>query len=104
PGKIDQHFRTPYQICVRRVTRPDEAEIYRAPLRERLPTIRIPLRPTDRDVTLDLQGLIDECYHRGRYAAIDYQRDPDPPLPPVDAKWADELLRAAGQRKDVVTE
>lgn len=99
-GSIDQHFRTEYQICVRRVTRPDEAEVYRAALRERLPTIRIPLRPKDRDVTLNLQDLIDQCYRRGRYAVIDYRNDPIPPLSVPDARWADELLRAAGLRSN----
>jgi hypothetical protein len=98
-GSINQHFRTEYQICVRRVTRPDEAEVYRAALRERLPTIRIPLRPKDRDVTLDLQALIDQCYRRGRNWAIDYHADPVPMLSLPDARWADELLRAAGIRQ-----
>ena len=100
-GSIDQHFRTDYQICVRRMMRPDEAEIYRAPLREKLPTIRIPLRPKDKDVPLDLQDLIDQCYRRGRYNTINYNADPAPPLSLPDARWADELLRTAGLRQDV---
>ncbi len=97
---INQQFRSTYQICVRRSSRPDEAEVYRAPLRERLPIIRIPLRPKDRDVPLDLQDLIDQCYRRGRYAAIDYTNDPVPLLSLPDARWADELLRAAGLRQE----
>lgn len=101
PEKIDSRWRTPYQVCVRRATQPGEAEIYKAPLRERLPIIRIPLRPTDPDVLLDLQALIDECYRRGRYATIDYSVDPDPSLSPPDARWADEVLRAAGRRSAV---
>lgn len=99
-GSIDQHFRTDYQICVRRMIRPDEAEIYRAPLREKLPTIRIPLRPKDKDIPLDLQELVDQCYRRGRYNTINYNVDPAPPLSLPDARWADELLRAAGLRQD----
>jgi len=97
---IPREFRTLYQVCVRRATRPGEAEVYRIPLREQLPTIRIPLRRDDRDVLLNLQELIDQCYQRGRYdAAIDYSADPIPPLSPADAQWADELLRGAGRRK-----
>jgi hypothetical protein len=96
---INQHFRTDYQICVRRQMRPEEAEVYRAPLRERLPIIRIPLRPKDKDIPLDLQDLIDQCYRRGRYAAINYRSDPIPPLSLPDARWADDLLRAAGLRQ-----
>lgn len=95
---INQQFRTDYQICVRRAVRPEEAEVYRASLRERLPIIRIPLRPKDRDVPLDLQDLIDQCYRRGRYKVIDYQADPVPQFALPDARWADELLREAGLR------
>jgi hypothetical protein len=99
PNSIGKEYRTPYRVCVRRMMRPNEAEIYRAPLREPLPAIPIPLRPTDRDVTVNLQALLDLCYHKGRYdSAIDYSEDPDPPLGPADARWADELLRAAGKR------
>ena len=100
PGSIDEHYRTTYQICVRRLMRPEEAEVYRAPLRERLPIIRIPLRPKDKDIPLDLQELIDQCYRRGRYSVIDYNADPVPQLSLPDARWADELLRAAGLRDD----
>lgn len=96
--RIPEHWRTTYQICVRPAVRPDEAFVYRASLRERLPTIPIPLRPTDRDVTLDLQSMIDLCYERGRHWKINYAADPKPPLPLLDAQWADELLRQAGRR------
>lgn len=67
-------------------------------LRERLSVIRIPLRESDRDVSLDLQTLIDQCYHNGRYDSIDHSLEPVPPLEPEDAVWADELLRAEGRR------
>ncbi|MCA9067952.1 MAG: DUF4058 family protein, partial [Planctomycetaceae bacterium] len=98
---IDEHYRTTYQICVRRMMRPDAAEVYRAPLQERLPIIRIPLRPKDRDVPLDLQDVIDQCYRRGRYSVINYQADPIPQFSLPEARWADELLRAAGLRPEL---
>ena len=79
--------------------RGDEFEIFRAPLRERLPIIRIPLRRTDADVTLDLQGLVEQAYLTGRYDDdIDYRNDPEPPFDGDDARWADELLRHEGRR------
>jgi len=90
---------TPYMVCIFQAVRPEERALYPLPLRERLPGIRIPLRPSDPDVVLDLQQLIDQCYERGRYNVIDYQEDPSPPLPPADARWADELLRQKGLRK-----
>lgn len=100
PAKdITPAYRTTYQICVRPGWEDDAYDIYRAPLRERLPVIRIPLRRTDKAVPLDLQPLIDSAYENGEYGEdIDYRAEPDPPLDPDDAAWADELLRAAGRR------
>ncbi len=48
--------RTPYMTCVRRATRPDKAEVYPMPLWERLRVVKVPLRPDDDDVPLDLQA------------------------------------------------
>ena len=53
---------------------------------------------TDADVPLNLQALIERCYHHGRYDDINYRADPHPPLEPADAAWANELLAAAGLR------
>lgn len=89
--------RTPYKVCVCRGTKA-AAEIYRVPLREALPAIRVPLRPDDADVPLDLQTLIAQVYHHGRYDDIDYTLPPLPPFDPEDAAWADDLLRTAGKR------
>ena len=93
-GLIPLSHRTTYQVCVTRGARPRTHEVYRAGLREPLPTIRVPLRETDPDVPLDLQALIDRCYHNGRYDDINYRAAPNPPLAPEDAAWADALLSA----------
>ena len=78
-------YRTAYQVCVRRGWQPMSAEVYRAPLRERLPVIGVPLRETDADVPLDLQVLVDQCYRNGGYDNdIDYSHAPRPPLEPDD--------------------
>ena len=90
--------RTPYYACVRRATRLSKAEVYPIPLRERLPTIRIPLRAKDADALLDLQALIDECWTTGGYDDIDYTVPPVPPLWPGDAAWAESLVRSPGDR------
>jgi len=83
---IPDGHRTPYAACVRRGWKPLEFEYYRIPLRERLPAIAIPLRQTDRDVPLDLQALLDQCYEAAEYDDIDYREEPDPPLSRDDAQ------------------
>ena len=97
-ANIAERARTPYLICVFRASKPEQREIYSLPLRERLPAVRIPLRPNDADVALDLQPLVDQCYERGRYWMADYHRDPAPQLDQQDARWLDELLRSRGLR------
>jgi hypothetical protein len=64
---IKPGVRTHYLACVRRVTRRDTAEVYLMPLAQPLPTIKVPLRPADADVPLDLQALVEQCYRNGGY-------------------------------------
>jgi hypothetical protein len=98
--RIPRHVRTTYQACVWRASKPDQCEVYRAPLRSPLPTIRIPLRSKDKDIRLDLQAIIDLAYRKGRYrASIDYDDSPDPPLPPTEAKWARAVVKKASGKR-----
>jgi hypothetical protein len=91
--------RTPYMACVRRATRRDEAEVYPLPLWERLRAVKVPLRPGDADVPLDLQSLVEQCYRNGAYeGTLDYAADPDPPLLGAEKDWAEERLRERGLR------
>lgn len=94
---VPQNCRTPYIICIRRATRLTEAELIRVPLQEPLPNIRIPLRPNDPDIVLKLQPLLDQCYLRGRYGSLDYNRTLNPQLNSSDQIWAEELLRQHGR-------
>jgi hypothetical protein len=97
-ARIPVRLRTTYQVCVHRGWEPEYYEIYGVPLRERLPVIRIPLRQTDQDATLDLQALLDQAYRNGRYHSIDYRIAPEPPLQGPDELWTDQMLRQAGRR------
>jgi hypothetical protein len=87
-----------FGVCVFRAARPVEREVYPIRLRDRLPAIRVPLRPADADVIVDLQPLINQCHERGRYHLLNYRRDLDPPLPPEEAGWVDQVLREHGLR------
>lgn len=83
-----------YLISVNRMYMSSKCEVYRAPLRETLPILSIPLRPSDQDVALDLQSLIDLYHERSGIGLSEYQRELDPPLSEVDAAWAASLLAA----------
>ena len=74
--RLPETCRFSYIACVRRATEWNVAEIYAMPLRQRLPNIGVPLRPTDKDVVLRLQELIDDCYRDG--PRLDYRPDPVP--------------------------
>lgn len=96
---IAESHRASYMTCVRRATKRDTAEVYPMFLWHRLPVIKIPLRPGDADVPLDLQALIEQCYSNGAYEnALNYAADPEPPLLDAEKEWADEHLLALGLR------
>ena len=91
---VPKECREPYRICAVRGNRQSVAEVYCVSLQQPLPTIRIPLRTGDKDISLQLQTLIDAAYMNGRYHEdIDYRKDPDPPLSGADKEWVDGLLR-----------
>jgi hypothetical protein len=99
PEMIPEDYRTEYQACVRRGDRPDIIEVYRIPMHERLPAIRIPLRPADPDLPLDLQAVLDQTYRKGRYGQMmDYRAALDPPLSAENEAWANTLLNAQNLR------
>lgn len=93
-----QQARACYGVCVFQVARPGEYSVHPIRLRDRLPLLRIPLRPTDADVTVDLQSLIDQCHERGRYHSLNYRLDLEPPLAPEDASWIEQILKEHGLR------
>ena len=99
PGRLPRRLHTTYQACVWRATKPDQCEVYPIPLDATLPTIKIPLRPKDNDITLDLQAILDLAYRKGRYrATLDYNEEPDPPLSAAAAKWAHALIKKARKK------
>lgn len=90
-----RRYESTYQVSVWGAAWASEVELYPIALRQRLPQIRIPLRPADEEATLDLQAVLDECYADARYdRTADYTKPPDPPLAGEEATWAAELLQA----------
>ncbi|HUF61893.1 MAG TPA: DUF4058 family protein [Verrucomicrobiales bacterium] len=96
PAKLRPREECCYRVCVSRAARAGLAEVYDMPLRQRLPAFRVPLRAADQDIVLDLQPLIDRCYQFGAYWQCDYASPPGEPWIDLDARWAGEMLVAAG--------
>jgi hypothetical protein len=95
---LPREARAPYLIAIRRGFGGERWQVYPIVLRKPIPVVGVPLRPTDDDVRLELQPLIQRAYVAGGHDDIDYTRPPDPPLSREDEAWADELLRKAGRR------
>jgi Protein of unknown function (DUF4058) len=57
-------------------------------LRDRLPSVPIPLAAGDAPVSLDLQGVLHQTYDSAGYGKYIYAELPEPPLTSSDASWA----------------
>jgi hypothetical protein len=91
-------FRTPlppgdYYASIGRRDRRPRAEVYAWRLRDRLPTIPVPLKKGDPDVMLDLQAVFTTVYDRARYdLSLDYTLPLQPPLSASDKEWFRERM------------
>jgi len=75
-----------YLATISRVSRRPTAEIYAWTLRDRLPSIPIPLDAPDPDVHVDLQQAFTRVYDETGYDySLDYGRTLDPPLTAEEA-------------------
>ena len=91
PEGILPAHQTTYLAWIWRVRDPNALAVFRMPLRARLPVLPIPLRPTDAEITLDLQTVLDQCYRNGGYDDIDYNVPPSPPLSDDDRELGRNL-------------
>ncbi|MEW6750846.1 MAG: DUF4058 family protein [Candidatus Latescibacterota bacterium] len=91
----------PYYVVLSRAHRRPRVEVWPIALRERLPTVPVPLLDPDPDVPLDLVAVVASVYERGAYGRlIDYRRPPpSPPLSEEEAAWLDGYLRARKARE-----
>lgn len=92
---------TDYQIIVSRSETRPQAKLYGFSVRETIPVFSLPLQSEDTEASVDLQSLLHGIYNRARYyLAIDYNKEPVPPLKPEDTLWSDTLLREQGLRNN----
>lgn len=66
-----------YLVTVSRAE-PTRCEFYGIDLPQRLPRVAIPLKPSDKDVTLDLPAIFQRCYDSGPYPQLLYYDKPAP--------------------------
>jgi hypothetical protein len=86
-----------YRFLVSRSWLRPEASLYPFDVNEPIPNILIPLREKEPEPTLELNELLHSLYDQVRYdLRIDYRSEPDPPLAPDKAEWAQRLLQVAG--------
>jgi hypothetical protein len=82
-----------YYAIVSRSYRRPMAEVYAWTIRQKMPTIPVPLLWGEPDVPLDLQRVLTTVYDRAGYDyRLPYDRDPEPPLRAEDAARAREII------------
>jgi hypothetical protein len=85
--------RADYYLTVIPVASHPRAGVWPLTVRDRLPTLPIPLNPPDEPVLVDLQLCVNQAYDDADYGQeIDYTQPPVPPLNESDAAWARELI------------
>jgi hypothetical protein len=88
-----------YRILISQADHRPQAQLYPFTVRQAMPQVQLPLQANDPEPIIDLQGLFAQIYQQARFEmAIDYHREPVPPLGVEDGVWADALLRDQGRR------
>ena len=77
-----------YVAVVSRAEERPRVGVWPIKLREKLPTIPVPLRAPDLDASLNLQAVLDHVYDSARYTDYVYLGTPQPPLHGEDETWA----------------
>ncbi|MEM7793281.1 MAG: DUF4058 family protein [Cyanobacteria bacterium P01_C01_bin.118] len=97
---------TDYQVLVSRSDQRPKAELYTWQVNAPIPLLTIPLRrPQDGEgtqdkCTIDLKQALNSVCAGGIHSfAINYERDPIPPLPESTNRWLENLLRESELRQ-----
>ncbi len=76
------------------------ADVYAWTLRDRLPTVPVPLKEGDPDVPLDLQAAFTSVYDRARYdLSLNYDAELPWPLREEDAEWMRGMVLSGKQQQ-----
>jgi len=83
-----------YSIMVSRAIDRPEAGFWSIGLRDRLPSIPIPLRPPHTNAWLDIQALLHRVYDAAGYQLYIYEGTPSPGLSQDDIAWSRQFIPA----------
>jgi hypothetical protein len=81
-----------YSVLVSRAERRPAADFWPVGLRDRLPTIPIPLKSPGEEAGVDLQEALHRAYDGPGYELFIYAGAPEPSLSASDADWARQFL------------
>jgi hypothetical protein len=85
-----------YALVSRPAERPDVG-LWPVRLRERLPVVPIPLRPSETAARLDVQETLHRVYDEAGYQDYIYSGELTPALAADDAEWARQFVPAPPQ-------
>ena len=89
-----------YYAFVSPAERRTQAQVWAWTVRDPIPVLPIPLRPSTERVPLDLRACLDRVYEDARYdAAINYRTPTTPALRTPDAVWAVDLIQRSNRKK-----
>jgi hypothetical protein len=81
-----------YTVLVSRADERPRVGLWSVDLREKLPTIPIPLRGNDPDAHLDIRAILDQVYDSAGYQEYIYSAAPEPRLSEEQESWARQFL------------
>jgi hypothetical protein len=91
---LDNRNDSDYRLLVSRSQHRPRADVYLFGVRQPIPDVPIPLRPGEEEPVLMLNQILHTLYDRAGYdLAVDYRREPVPPLAGEAARWAAQLLQ-----------
>jgi hypothetical protein len=96
---LDNEIKSDYRVLVSRSQLRPRAELYPFNLQESIPAFFLPMKKGDIELLVDLQDVIQDSFDcAGFDLAIDYNREPVPPIQETDIIWVNQLLKAHGLR------
>jgi hypothetical protein len=81
-----------YSVMVSRAEKRRAADFWPIQIRDRLPTIPIPLRSPDAAAAVDLHEVLHHAYDGPGYEHFIYNSEPEPSLSATHSAWARQLL------------